>query len=79
MAAVTECTLHVTRPDGTATTWPTALSSATAMQVIASHEFDADGLETALPGSYVVEPRILAPESRRCEVFKLHVVPYPSP
>lgn len=79
MTAVTECTLHVTRPDGSTTTWPTVLSGATPQQVTARHVFDAAGLEVALAGSYVVEPRILAPEQRRCRLFKLHVVPYPTP
>lgn len=79
MTTVTSCTLYVTRPDGTTTTWPTTLSGATALQVTARHGFDAGGLEVSLPGSYVIEPRIMAPGSRRCRLFKLHVVPYPTP
>lgn len=78
MTTVTECTLHVTKPDGTTTTWPTALSVATPARVEAVHVFDALGAEVALAGAYVIEPRVQAPGSRRCKLFKLHVVPYPT-
>jgi hypothetical protein len=79
MRNVTSCTLHVTRPDGTTTTWNTVLAGATVNQVDALHVFDALGAEVALAGNYVIEPRVLAPGSRRCRVFKLSVTPYPTP
>jgi hypothetical protein len=79
MRNVTSCALHVTRPDGTAVVWSTVLQTATLTSVEALHVFDADGLEVGLPGNYVIEPRILAPGSRRCRLFKLSVTPYPTP
>lgn len=79
MTSVSACTFHVRRPDGTTTTWSTVLSGATALQVTARHVFDASGDEVSAAGAYLVEPRVMAPGSRRCRAFKLHVVPYPTP
>jgi hypothetical protein len=79
MRNVTSCTLHVTRPDGSTTTWSTVLSGATVNQVEALHVFDSLGVEVGTPGNYVIEPRVLAPGSRRCALFKLSVTPYPTP
>lgn len=80
MATITGCTLHVTQPDGLSTTWDTVLSGATQYEVLARHVFDALGLEVAQPGAYVIQPWIDLPSgSRRCRLFKLHVVPQPTP
>jgi hypothetical protein len=78
MAGIVACTLHVTRPDGTTTTWDTVLSGATQYEVVARHEFDSLGAEVAQAGAYIIEP-VLEPGSRRCRLFKLHVVPHPTP
>jgi hypothetical protein len=79
MRSVSSCTLNVTRPDRTTTTWDTVLTDAGQYSVTARHVFDAGGDETALPGAYIIEPIILVPGSRRCRLFKLHVVQYPTP
>jgi hypothetical protein len=79
MTSVTSCSLRVTRPDGSETTWEATLSEATQYEVTATHTFDSLGEETVLPGSYVLEPIIMAGVERRCSVFKMHVVPYPTP
>lgn len=79
MRTVSSCELRVTKPDGTTAVWSATLSEQTEHAATARHIFDADGAEVALVGSYVIEPYIMAPGSRRCSVFKLHVVPYPTP
>lgn len=80
MRTVTDCVLKVTRPDRSTTTWSCGLSDASLYSLIARHVFDAAGDETALPGAYIVEPEIVTPSgSRRCRLFKLHVVQYPTP
>jgi hypothetical protein len=55
------------------------LTDAGQYSVVARHVFDAAGAETALPGAYVIEPIVSVPGSRRCRLFKLHVVQYPTP
>lgn len=79
MRSVASCVLRVTLPDRTTTTWDTVLSDAGQYSIIARHVFDAAGDETSLPGAYIVEPEIFVPGSRRCQLFKLHVVQYPTP
>jgi hypothetical protein len=78
MRTVTDVVLHVTRPDRTTTTWPTTVADLTERSLAALHTFDSAGEETAQPGAYLIEPRI-EPGSRRCRLFKLHVVQYPTP
>lgn len=80
MRTITQCTLHVTRPDGSTATWGTSLSGATPSQVVAQHVFDVDGLEASIAGSYVVQPHITVDGvSRRCQPFKLFFEPFPQP
>jgi len=79
MTQVQSCALHVTKPDGSMTTWDTVLSGVTQYEVAAQHVFDVLGEEVDTPGAYIIEPFIMAPGSRRCRLFKVHVVPYPTP
>lgn len=80
MTTVTAVSLDVVRPDGATATWTTVLSGATTLQVIATHVFDAGGLEASLPGSYLIKPQITAAgQARRGFPFKVALTPYPTP
>jgi len=80
MLDVVSCSLSVRKPDGSVETWATTLSGASLASCVATHIFDAGGIEAALAGSYVVSPTVMVGAvERRCAPFKLHFVPYPTP